>query len=221
MKKLLALSLLFVSILTSQAQKTKLFNGKDLKGWHVDVPSQDNAAQKVPSFIVRDGKLVSLGVPEGHLITDAVYENYRLEIEYRFPAEPGNCGVLVHSSIPRRLYGMFPQSIEVQLMHKNAGDFWVIGEDIEVNDMEKYRGDKSKWGVTEDKNRNIKALSKQEKPLGQWNKMKIVCKGNTIKVWVNGVVVNDGYNCTVSKGQIALQAEGSEVEFRKVVLWKL
>jgi hypothetical protein len=31
-------------------------------------------------------------------------------------------------------------------------------------------------------------------------------------------MVNYGTNCTAKKGQIALQAEGAEVEFRKVVL---
>jgi hypothetical protein len=30
--------------------------------------------------------------------------------------------------------------------------------------------------------------------------------------------MNHGYDCTASKGQIALQAEGSEVEFRKIEL---
>ena len=39
---------------------------------------------------------------------------------------------------------------------------------------------------------------------------------DVVKVWVNDVLVNDGYNCTAHKGQIALQAEGSEVEFRKI-----
>jgi hypothetical protein len=48
--------------------------------------------------------------------------------------------------------------------------------------------------------------------------MKIICKGNTVKVWVNDILVNDGFNCTVAEGQIALQAEGAEVAFRKVIL---
>jgi hypothetical protein len=42
--------------------------------------------------------------------------------------------------------------------------------------------------------------------------------GDAIKVWENGELVNECNNCTASKGQIALQAEGSEVEFRKVEL---
>jgi hypothetical protein len=51
--------------------------------------------------------------------------------------------------------------------------------------------------------------------------MIIECRNDTIKVWVNGDMVNYGTNCTVSKGAIALQAEGSEVEFRKVLLAQL
>jgi hypothetical protein len=39
-----------------------------------------------------------------------------------------------------------------------------------------------------------------------------------VKVWVNGDLVNHGTNCTASSGQIAIQAEGSEVEFRKLLL---
>jgi Domain of Unknown Function (DUF1080) len=163
--------------------------------------------------------LVSLGKPEGHLITDSSFQNYRLEIEYRFPGTPGNCGVLVHASTPRALYKMFPKSVEVQMMHENAGDFWCIVEDIAVPNMETRRGPKNNWGITEGKERRIKNLTdKSEKPLGQWNKMIVECFKNTIKVWVNGDLVNEGTDCTASRGQIALQAEGSEVEFRKVLL---
>jgi len=109
-----------------------LFNTRDLKGWHADVPERDKKPTARMPFIVRDKKLVSLGTPGGHSITDRVYENYRLEIEYRFSATPGNCGVLVHASTPRRLYEMFPQSMEVQMQSGDAGDFWCIGEDIVV-----------------------------------------------------------------------------------------
>jgi hypothetical protein len=196
-----------------------LFNGKDLEGWDADVPARDTDPNTTPSFIVRDGMLVSLGKPEGHLITKKEYTNYQLEVEYRFPSTPGNCGILVHASTPRALYKMFPKSIEVQMMHENAGDFWCIFEDIEVPDMEKRRGPKENWGITEDKERRILNLTDgSEKKLGEWNTMVIVCKDNTIEVSVNGDKVNYGYNCTASKGKIAVQAEGSEVEFRKLEL---
>ncbi|MGI9442100.1 MAG: family 16 glycoside hydrolase [Rubripirellula sp.] len=199
-----------------------LFNGKDLTGWHVDVPHRDNNPDAKPTFIVRDDMLVSLGNPQGHLITDKEYENFRLEVEYRFAAKPGNCGVLVNASDPRALYKMFPKSIEVQMNHTHAGDFWCIVEDITVPDMVKRRGPKEKWGITEGKARRILNLTDgSEKPVGEWNRLDIECLGNQIKVWVNGDLVNHGTGCTASKGQIALQAEGSEVEFRKLELTEI
>jgi len=204
----------------SQGQAPKsLFNGKDLSGWHVDVPAIDSNPRTRTPFIVRNGMLVSLGEPQGHLITDSVYRNYRLEVEYRFPGKPGNAGVLVHASTPRALYKMFPKSIEVQMESGNAGDFWCIVEDITVPDMERRRGPRAQWGVTEGKARRIMNLTdNSEKAVGQWNTMVIEAVGRSIKVWVNGGLVNDGSNATADHGRIALQSEGSEVEFRKVLL---
>lgn len=213
---------LFLSNAIAQPKSESLFNGHDLTGWHADVPAMDKDPSVKSPFIVRNGLLVSLGTPGGHLITDKVYQNYRLEVEYRFASTPGNCGVLVYVSTPRALYDMFPKSIEVQMENKNAGDFWCIMEDITVPNMEARRGPKEKWGISGDKNRRIQNLTdNSEKPVGEWNKMVIECKGAEIKVWVNDDLVNSGFNCTAQKGQIALQAEGSEVEFRKLLLTPL
>jgi len=215
-------ALLVVSSFSCKSQQNKsisLFNGKDLSSWHADVPEMDTNASAKNPFIVRNGVLVSMGKPGGHLITDSVYQNYRLNVEYRFANKPGNCGVLVYASTPRALYKMFPKSIEVQMEHTNAGDFWCIVEDIKVPDMEKRRGPKENWGITEGKERRILNLTDgSEKPVGEWNIMTIECVGDSIKVWVNKDLVNFGYDCTANKGQIAIQAEGSEVEFRKLEL---
>jgi Domain of Unknown Function (DUF1080) len=208
-----------VCLNTAHAQSYSLFNGKDLTGWHIDIPEMDTSATAKSPFIIRNGLLVSLGKPNGHLISDSVYQNYRLKVEYRFAGKPGNCGVLVHASTPRALYKMFPQSLEVQMMHENAGDFWCIVEDITVPDMVARRGPQNEWGITEGKKRRILNLTdNSEKPLGEWNAMTVECLGTEVKVWVNGDLVNHGSKCTASKGNIALQAEGSEVEFRKVEL---
>ena len=214
----LLLPIILVSSCIPQ-ETTSLFNGKDLKGWHIDVPMMDSIPEAINPFIVRNGMLVSLGTPQGHIITDKEYKDYRLDVEYRFAGEPGNCGVLVFASTPRALYNMFPKSIEVQMMHENAGDFWCIVEDVEVDDMVARRGPKEEWGITEGKKRRILNMTDDsENPVGDWNHMKIECLKNEIKVWVNGDLVNHGYNATADSGQIALQAEGSEVEFRKVEL---
>lgn len=216
---ILLIALSGYSCKNSEQKTQSLFNGTDLSGWHVDVPAMDSNPDTLNPFIVRDGMLVSLGTPGGHLITDDVFQNYRLVVEYRFAGTPGNCGVLIHASTPRALYGMFPKSMEVQMEHNNAGDFWCIVEDISVPEMETRRGPEENWGITEGKGRNIKNLTDDsEKPAGEWNTMVIEAVGNEIKVWVNGDLVNHGFNCTADRGQIALQAEGSEVEFRKIEL---
>jgi hypothetical protein len=215
---LLPLCVIFLLISQrSNSQSKTLFNGKDLKGWHVDVPDMDKDPAVKSPFIIRNGLLVSLGTPGGHLITDEQFENFRWTFQYRFAGKPGNCGALVFVSTSRALYEMFPKSIEVQMMNQNAGDFWCIQEDITVPDMEKRRGPKEKWGVNGDKLRRIPNLTDgTEKPLGQWNSMTIECVKNSVKVWLNGVMVNYGYDATAQKGQIALQSEGSEVEFKDI-----
>jgi hypothetical protein len=77
------------------------------------------------------------------------------------------------------------------------------------------KGEKQKWGGAQGDSRRILNLTDgSEKAVGEWNKMVIECQGNEVKVWVNGDFVNHGKNCTVSKGQIAVQAEGVEVEFK-------
>ncbi|MFU8892466.1 MAG: DUF1080 domain-containing protein [Luteolibacter sp.] len=243
--KLICLISLFPAICLA-GETISLFNGKDLSGWTMDIPARDTMTpeqevevkdgiitfdtRKVawwnanpPAFMVRDGVLVSLGRPLGHLITEEKFSNYKLVVEYRFSKEAGNCGVLVHASTPRRLYDMFPQSIEVQMQHGSAGDFWVIGEDIEVPNMEERRPrkDDQAYGGGPKDARRIIHLENAEKALGDWNTMEIVCKGSEVIVHVNGTLVNHGTNATASSGQIALQAEGAEVEFRKIELTKL
>lgn len=245
MKKFL-LCLLFPAIAVA-GETISLFNGEDLSGWTMDIPARDKAGpedeatikngvitidthkaewwKSIPSFIVRDGLLVSLGKPGGHLITEKEFSDYELVVEYRFSKTPGNCGVLVHASKPRRLYKMFPQSIEVQMMHENAGDFWCIGENIEVPEMEKRRPRRNEnqkfGGDAKDARRIVNLVDDAEKPVGEWNTMKIVCEADEVIVHVNGTLVNHGFNSTATSGKIALQAEGSEVEFRKVALTPL
>jgi len=218
---ILAIALL-LSGFFAKTQTARLFNGVDLSGWHADVPEMDtNSAAKSP-FVVRNNLLVSLGKPGGHLISNDDYENYRLRVEYRFAGVPGNCGVLVHASTPRALYKMFPKSIEVQMENKNAGDFWCIQENINTVNMEERRGPKNEWGVSEGKQRRIKNLTdNSEKPVGEWNTMVVECVRSSVKVWVNNDLVNYGFNCSANKGKIAIQAEGSEVEFRKIELTRI
>ena len=167
MTKLFYLVIFCIVLVGCNTKSTSLFNGKNLEGWHIDVPEMDTIPSTINPFIVRDGHLVSLGTPRGHLITNKEYKNYRLNIEYRFTGTPGNCGILVHASTPRALYKIFPKSIEVQMEHENAGDFWCIQMNIATENMLERRGPKEDWGIVEGKLRRIKNLTEEsENPVG-------------------------------------------------------
>ena len=63
------------------------------------------------------------------------------------------------------------------------------------------------------KRRNLRCLD-----MKLWDEMGETFHPDVTTSWVNGDLVNHGTKCTATKGQIALQAEGSEVEFRKLIL---
>lgn len=191
---------------TAATAEPELFNGKDLSGWTYVLSDPDVAMDQVWS--VEEGVLKCTGKPAGYLRTESNdFENYKLTLEWRWPAEPGNNGVLVHTSTPDEL-GVWPNSLEVQLAHENAGDFWVIGTEIDVeNEAERVRG-----------RRHLNLTDGAEKPAGEWNTMEIVCDGPKVTVTVNGELVNEGTNSTVTKGAICLQSEGAPIEYRHIKL---
>ena len=113
---------------------------------------------------------------------------------------------------------MKPQSIEVQMMHQSAVDFWCIQENIEVPDMAKRRphNEGQKFGGAKEDARQILNLTDgSEKTVGEWNTMTIEARGDEIIVHLNSDLVNHVTNATATKGRIALQAEGSEVDYLK------
>ena len=71
-------------------------------------------------------------------------------------------------------------------------------------------------GSANDARRILNLTDDSEKPLGEWNTMVIECKNDEVIVHVNGVLVNHGTKSTATSGKLAIQAEGTEVEFRKV-----
>ena len=159
---------------------------------------------------VEDGVLVCKGRPVGYLRTiKDDYRDYVLTLEWRWPpgTQGGNNGVLVHTSTPGAL-GVWPKSIEVQLQRGEAGDFWVIGTELDVpNEAERMRG-----------RRHLNLTDDSEKPLGEWNEMEITCRGDEDIVKVNGDLVNHATNCNVTQGAISLQSEGAPIEYRNIVL---
>ena len=60
-----------------------------------------------------------------------------------------------------------------------------------------------------------------ENPVGEWNRLEVICKGDTVRVILNGVVVNEGRDAKPSAGWIGVQNEWAECFFRRLELWPL
>ena len=179
----------------------ELFNGKDFTGWKLFIP--DENVDPATVWEVRDGVVQCNGKPAGYMRTTKEYENYRLKLQWRWPARGGNSGVLLHIHLPDKVW---PKSIESQLASGNAADFWVID------------GTDFKEHTNKDDRRVPKRKKSNEKPLGEWNQYEIFCKDNVIRPHVNGLLQNVATDTTVNKGYIGLQSEGAPIQFRNITL---
>lgn len=189
---------------SAEGEWISLFDGKTLQGWVQFLP--DPNADPAKTWMVKDGVIHCTGEPAGYIRTDKKFNNYELQLEWRWAGKPGNSGVLLHVQDKDEIW---PKSIEAQLMHENAGDLWVIGD----TDFEEHK-DKNERRVP-------KLADSSEKKVGEWNQYDIWCEGDSIRVFVNGVLQNKATHCTVTEGYIALQSEGAPIEFRNIRLRKL
>ena len=191
---LLVMMLLVISC--GSEKKTRLFNGKNLDNWSIYTDDPDVDPGSV--FWVEDGILNTSGEPFGYLRTKESYSNYKLHVEWRWPGEPTNSGVLLHVQGKDRI---FPHCIEAQLMHERAGDIVLMGAGAGVTVRD------SSYLVTSD-----------EMTPGEWNTYEITSLNGDLELVVNGVVQHFATDVTMQEGNIALQSEGSPLQFRNVYL---
>ncbi len=182
-------------------KKIALWNGTDFSEWILFIPDNHVAVDSVWS--IEDGVINCTGVPNGYIRTKNDYANYKLTVEWRWTSEPGNSGVLLHMSLPDKVW---PRSIEAQLKTQNAGDIWLF-EDSEV---------------AEHVNKESKLVAKQnevsENPAGEWNKYEIFCKDDNITMYVNGVLQNKATKASEYFGKICFQSEGRPIQFRNIII---
>ena len=211
MKKILVVALMLVVVSGYAKKKESLFNGKELKGWTIFVSDPKISPEKF--FYVNNGVIETPGVPMGYLRTKKEYANYHLHVEWCYPEKATNSGIFVHTNGPD---AMWPKHYQCQLKTLCAGDFIVnaVAEKATV-------GDSIYVGTEKVKPIAVKLHPTNEKKVGEWNSYDIVCKGSTVEVSVNGLLQNTAKNCSMTKGSIGLQAEGSRIQFRNIWIEKV
>jgi hypothetical protein len=196
---------------------TPLFNGRDLAGWSVYRFKPSSGLP--PTWAVKDGLLVCTGQPLGYLATIEEFDDYMVVVEYRFPAgtEKANSGVLIHCQKANR---QWPHSVEVQMRAGRAGDLLPNPDDSDR--LPRLGADPARLDPNDKPKRRYMRLEpagrEAEKPVGEWNRLEVVCAGGDLRVTLNGRLVNQATGGDLTRGRIALQGEETPVEFRRVEL---
>lgn len=203
---LLITSLPFLAM--GETKEEMLFNGNDLSNWSFE--HEDSSLPLEAVWTVKEGGiLVCSGAVKSCLRTVTEdYGNYVLTLQWCWP-KPGNSGVLVHATAPLGKHTIWPQSLEVQLAHRSAGDFWTR----RIKNLKASNLESSEW-----KGCYQKLDVKAEKPLGEWNDLEVICRDGEIIVKVNGELVNHATDCSDRSGAICLQSEKGEIHFRDIKL---
>lgn len=189
---------------SKQDEKLYLFNGKDLSGWVIVLADSTVPSESVWS--VSASVIHCTGAPNGYLRTQDSFADYKLHVEWRWPETPTNSGIFIHCQAPDRIW---PNTIECQLQSGNAGDFVLIGPNqMTVGD--------STYSIQENWLVIPKQHDSNENAEGEWNTYDITVTGEEISCAVNGVLQNEGKNISLLSGSVALQSEGSPIEFRNI-----
>jgi putative membrane-bound dehydrogenase-like protein len=159
-------------------------------------------------------------------------------------------GILLHAYGPHGAYSdTWMASIEAQIIEGGVGDILVLSpkladgtelttslsaEFVLDRDKEKiwkqgaprqtvtkgrinWRGRDEDWSDTV----GFRGKNDVESPSGEWNRLEVIAKGDTLQYFVNGALINEAFDCKPSEGKILLQTEGAEMIVRRYELYPL
>jgi hypothetical protein len=181
-----------------------LFNGKDLSGWKV-------LGGNIAWWGAKDGVLFFTGNGRGWLMTEKEYADFELRLEFKV-SRGGNSGVALRSPFEGdpAYTGM-----EIQILDDAHPDYRTI---------KNWQRTGSIYGV-------MGPTRVPTRPLGQWNRYRIVCKGRELTIELNGEKVlgahlddsrknaGDGkphLGLLRENGHIGLQGHDRRTEFRNL-----
>lgn len=226
MKRFLTVALTIASLtFSAYAQKgfNKIFDGTTTNGWHTygkqfagkGWKAHDGVLHFDPKARENDG---------GDLVTDKVYENFHLKLEWKVSAK-ANSGIIFYVNEDLDKYGQT----------------YLTGPEMQILDNDGHPDGKIEKHRAGDLYDLVKSSSEPVKPVGQWNKAEIISNKGALTFKLNDVIVVNttlwdenwqnlianskfskwaGFG-TYKKGKIALQDHNDEVWFRNIVIKEL
>ena len=205
------------------------------KGW-VELSSADftKVNSDDDTWTFKDGVIFCTGQPRSVIRTVKKYTNFELLCEWKHTKFGGNSGIFVWStdeSIERLTKAGkpgLPHGIEVQVLDTGYAEVYTK-RFKKPADWFTSHGDVFPVGKAQMKpfppiapngKRSFpsKSLSKDA---GNWNHYYLRAINGEIRLWVNGVEVSGGTNCSPSSGYLCLESEGAPIEFRGLKIREL
>ncbi|NRF41998.1 DUF1080 domain-containing protein [Pedobacter foliorum] len=196
-----------------------LFDGKTTKGWHTYLKKEAGA-----KWEVKDGAIVfnpTLSTGGGDLVTDGIYENYELNLEWKI-SKGGNSGIIFDIQEDPKYGATYLTGPEMQVL-----------DNIDASDNKK---ENHLAGCLYDMSGDA-SVSKPV-PVGEWNKVKLIQDKGHLTFWLNGIktfegqIGSDEWNqmvanskfknkdfadfAKVAKGKIALQEHPGSSQWRNI-----
>lgn len=198
--------------------KQPIFNGKDFSGWH-----NYNSAGVTSIWRVDSGAIVLTGTNGGDLVTDADYENFELEWEWKI-ASGGNSGV----------FYLVDERKDFATLDMTGAEYQIAdNEQFKTKNLPKYHTGSCDGLYAPEVDATL--------PIGQWNKSKLRLRNGQVQHFLNGKLVlsytlwTDQWKADVAssklrtkpayglanKGKIGLQDHGDRVWYRNLYVTRL
>jgi hypothetical protein len=159
-------------------------------------------------------------------------------------------GILVHSYGPHGAYAdTWMASIEAQIIEGGIGDILVLSPKL-ADGTELITSLKAEFELDRDKEKrwkkgaplqevtkgrinwekrdedwadkiDFRGKNDTDSPVGEWNRMEVIAKGDTLEYFVNGQLVNAAFDCKPAEGRVCIQTEGAEMIVRRYELHPL
>jgi hypothetical protein len=190
-------------LLAAEDGFTPLFNGKDLSGWKN--PFEWGKAEVVGDEIhlTADKKFF--------LVTEEPYGDFIFEGEVHLPEGQANSGFMFRCHVePNKVYGY-------QAEIDGSDRRWSGGLYDEGRNQWLWPSQKGRTKVDAALAHEAESQAHFKKPevrdalkRNDWNQIRITCKGNQLKIELNGVVTTEYTDDTDAKGYLGIQHHGEK-----------
>ena len=188
---------------THPGEWVSLFDGKSTEGWKNPYTWGKVEVTNNEIHLTADKKFF--------LVTEKDYSDFVFEAEINLPEGTANSGFMFRCHVEKNKVFGYQAEVDGSDRCWSGGLYdegrrkWLMpGKDASTNVEGKVKTREE--GLAHFARPEVKGALKRT----DWNKYRIVCKGDHIQIFVNGVLTTDVYDSTDSKGPIGIQHHGEK-----------